>query len=74
MHEIVQVCPHRVAMLQKYHLYNVNIEKDCQCNYLVNIFNVPHKYACICGGHFCSHCRSMCLYVGFIIKLEVVVC
>ena len=55
------------------HLYNVNIEKVCQCNYLVDIFQIS-TYVCIRGGHLFSHCRSMSLYVGFIVKFEVVVC
>ena len=53
----------------------MNTEKVLLCNYLVIVFNVPHKYkyVCICGSHF-FNCRSISLYEGVIVKIEVVVC
>ena len=64
-----------VITVLPYHLYNTNIGKIFHCIYLrKTFFKVPHKYVHICVGYFCSHCRSMSMYVGFIVKLEAAMC
>ena len=54
-------------------LYDVNIEKVCQWNYLVNVFQSSANMFAYVRAIFFSHCCSMSLYVGFIIKFKVVV-